>query len=200
MTAWRPCPAGNGAAPRCTAWSRWPGTAARHCGTAFAPSSPISGACVWRTKRRPCPSCWRAAPTSPLPTWRPPHASTRCSVGAAPTAGRPDPPHNGTAAARRGGAVGQVDVPWWRDAVVYEIYVRSFADSDGDGVGDLPGITARLPYLFELGVDAVWLTPFYASPMADHGYDVADPRAVDPTFGTLADFDLLLARAHALGL
>ena len=89
--------------------------------------------------------------------------------------------------------MGQVDVPWRRDAVVYEIYVRSFADSDGDGVGDLPGITARLPYLFELGVDAVWLTPFYASPMADHGYDVADPRAVDPTFGTLADFDLLLA-------
>jgi alpha-glucosidase len=90
--------------------------------------------------------------------------------------------------------------PWWRDAVVYEIYVRSFADSDGDGVGDLPGITARLPYLRELGVDAVWLTPFYPSPMADHGYDVADPRSVDPVFGTLADADALLARAHELGL
>jgi alpha-glucosidase len=83
---------------------------------------------------------------------------------------------------------------------VYEIYVRSFADSDGDGVGDLPGITARLPYLQELGVDAVWLTPFYRSPMADHGYDVADPRAVDPMFGTSADLDVLVARAHELGL
>jgi alpha-glucosidase len=90
--------------------------------------------------------------------------------------------------------------PWWRTAVVYEIYVRSFADSNGDGVGDLPGITARLPYLRELGVDAVWLTPFYRSPMADHGYDVADPRAVDPMFGELADFDDLLGRAHAFGL
>jgi alpha-glucosidase len=93
-----------------------------------------------------------------------------------------------------------VNAPWWPNAVVYEVYVRSFVDSDGDGVGDLPGITARLPYLVELGVDAVWLTPFYRSPMADHGYDVADPRAVDPLFGTLADFDTLLARAHELGL
>jgi alpha-glucosidase len=93
-----------------------------------------------------------------------------------------------------------VNAPWWRNAVVYEIYVRSFVDSDGDGVGDLPGITARLEHLVELGVDAVWLTPFYRSPMADHGYDVADPRAVDPLFGTLADFDALLARGHGLGL
>jgi alpha-glucosidase len=93
-----------------------------------------------------------------------------------------------------------MSTPWWRDAVVYEIYVRSFADSDGDGVGDLPGITARLPYLRELGVDAVWLTPFYRSPMADGGYDVADPRAVDPLFGALSDADRLVARAHDLGL
>jgi alpha-glucosidase len=89
---------------------------------------------------------------------------------------------------------------WWRDAVVYEIYVRSFADSDGDGLGDLAGIRARLSYLAELGVDAIWLTPFYPSPDADHGYDVADYRDVDPRFGTLAGFDALLADAHALGL
>ncbi|UNT00073.1 glycoside hydrolase family 13 protein [Streptomyces tubbatahanensis] len=89
---------------------------------------------------------------------------------------------------------------WWRDAVIYQIYVRSFSDSDGDGLGDLPGITARLDHVADLGADAVWLTPFYASPMADGGYDVADYRAVDPRFGTLQDADRLLARAHALGL
>ena len=90
--------------------------------------------------------------------------------------------------------------PWWRDAVVYEIYVRSFADSDGDGVGDLPGIRSRLPYLAALGVDAIWLTPFFPSPGADHGYDVADYRDVDSLFGTLADFDALVSEAHAVGL
>jgi alpha-glucosidase len=90
--------------------------------------------------------------------------------------------------------------PWWRNAVCYEIYVRSFADSTGDGVGDLAGIRGRLPHLRELGVDAVWLTPFYRSPMADHGYDVADPRSVDPLFGDLAEFDRLLDTAHACGL
>src|SRR3954468_16657566 len=90
--------------------------------------------------------------------------------------------------------------PWWRDGVVYQIYVRSFADASGDGIGDLPGVRRHLPYLAELGVDALWLTPFYVSPMADHGYDVADPRDVDPLFGSLADFDALLADAHALGL
>jgi len=90
--------------------------------------------------------------------------------------------------------------PWWREAVTYEVYVRSFADSDGDGVGDLPGITSRLPYLRDLGVDALWITPFYTSPQHDHGYDVADYRDVDPRFGTLADADALLARARELGL
>ncbi len=89
---------------------------------------------------------------------------------------------------------------WWRDAVVYQVYVRSFADSNGDGVGDLPGITDRLPYLADLGVDALWLTPFYCSPMADHGYDVADQCDVDPVFGTLCDSADLFARAHELGL
>ncbi|TBR15432.1 MAG: alpha-amylase, partial [Chitinophagaceae bacterium] len=89
---------------------------------------------------------------------------------------------------------------WWRDAVVYEVYVRSFADSDGDGVGDLDGVRARLPHLVDLGVDAIWLTPFYRSPMADHGYDVADHTDVDPLFGDLAAFDRLLADAHASGI
>lgn len=90
--------------------------------------------------------------------------------------------------------------PWWRTAVVYQIYPRSFADSDGDGLGDLPGITAGLPYLADLGVDAVWLSPFYVSPMADAGYDVADYRDVDPVFGTLADADELIAEAKRVGL
>jgi alpha-glucosidase len=92
------------------------------------------------------------------------------------------------------------DAPWWRRTVVYQVYPRSFADSDGDGIGDLPGITARLDHLVELGVDAVWLSPFYPSPQADAGYDVSDYRDVDPVFGTLADFDAMLARAHELGL
>jgi alpha-glucosidase len=90
--------------------------------------------------------------------------------------------------------------PWWRHAAVYQIYVRSFADSNGDGIGDLPGITARLPYVKSLGVDAIWLTPFYTSPQHDHGYDVADYRDVDRLFGTLEDADRLIARAHGLGL
>ena len=90
--------------------------------------------------------------------------------------------------------------PWWRDAVIYEVYVRSFADSDGDGHGDLAGIRTKVPYLAELGVDALWLTPFYPSPMADGGYDVADYRDVDPLFGSLADFDALVETAHAHGL
>ncbi|MEJ7651322.1 MAG: glycoside hydrolase family 13 protein [Nakamurella sp.] len=89
---------------------------------------------------------------------------------------------------------------WWRDAVVYQIYPRSFADGNGDGMGDLPGITGRLEALTELGVDAVWLSPFYVSPQADAGYDVADYRDVDPRFGTLTDFDALTTHAHALGL
>jgi alpha-glucosidase len=91
-------------------------------------------------------------------------------------------------------------VSWSRDAVIYEVYVRSFADSDGDGSGDLLGVISRLDYLADLGVDAIWLTPFYRSPMADGGYDVADYRAVDARFGTMDDFDKLLVDAHAHGL
>ncbi|MFF5290294.1 glycoside hydrolase family 13 protein [Paractinoplanes globisporus] len=90
--------------------------------------------------------------------------------------------------------------PWWRDAVIYQVYPRSFADSDGDGVGDLPGVIAHLPYLARLGVDAIWLNPFYPSPQADAGYDVSDYRDVEPLFGTLADADELIGTAHRLGL
>jgi alpha-glucosidase len=89
---------------------------------------------------------------------------------------------------------------WWRNAVVYQIYPRSFSDSNGDGTGDLRGITERIGYLADLGVDALWLGPFFKSPQVDHGYDVSDYRDVDPLFGTLADFDDLLAAAHAHGI
>ncbi|PJJ70944.1 alpha-glucosidase [Diaminobutyricimonas aerilata] len=89
---------------------------------------------------------------------------------------------------------------WWRSAVIYQVYPRSFADGSGDGIGDLPGITERLGDLAELGVDAVWLSPFYRSPQKDAGYDVADYCDVDPLFGTLDDFDRMLGRAHELGL
>ncbi|GAB2472157.1 glycoside hydrolase family 13 protein [Promicromonospora xylanilytica] len=89
---------------------------------------------------------------------------------------------------------------WWRSAVIYQVYPRSFADGDGDGIGDLPGVTAKLDHLQQLGVDAVWLSPFYRSPQKDAGYDVADYRDIDPLFGTLADFDEMLAGAHERGL
>jgi alpha-glucosidase len=89
---------------------------------------------------------------------------------------------------------------WWRGAVVYQVYLRSFADGDGDGLGDLAGLRARLPYLVALGVDAVWINPWYPSPMVDAGYDVSDYRSVDPRYGTLAEAEALLAEAHAAGL
>ena len=89
---------------------------------------------------------------------------------------------------------------WWRDAVIYQVYPRSFADANGDGMGDLEGIRSRIPYLAELGVDAIWLSPFYASPQKDAGYDVADYRKIDPRFGDLDDFDRMLEAAHGAGI
>jgi len=92
------------------------------------------------------------------------------------------------------------DANWWRGAVIYQVYPRSFQDSNGDGVGDLAGVTARLDHIASLGVDAVWVSPFFTSPMKDFGYDVSNYRGIDPIFGTMADFDRLVARAHELGL
>ena len=89
---------------------------------------------------------------------------------------------------------------WWRSAVVYQIYPRSFADHDGDGVGDVLGMIDQLPYLADLGVDAIWVSPWYPSPMADGGYDISDYRDIHPDFGTLAQADRFVAMAHELGL
>jgi alpha-glucosidase len=94
----------------------------------------------------------------------------------------------------------KTDPNWWRGAVIYEIYPRSFQDTDGDGIGDLRGITQRLRYLADLGVDAIWVAPFFVSPMLDFGYDVSDYTAVDPMFGTIEDFDRMVAEAHAVGI
>jgi len=105
-------------------------------------------------------------------------------------------PH-GSSAARATAANGR---PWWRSAVVYQIYPRSFADSNGDGIGDLTGITSKVDYLAELGVDVVWLSPIYPSPQDDNGYDISNYQEIDPVFGTLADFDELLAALHDRGI
>ena len=93
-----------------------------------------------------------------------------------------------------------IDKDWWRGAVIYQIYPRSFQDQDGDGIGDLVGITSRLDYVADLGVDAIWLSPVFTSPMRDFGYDVSNYRDIDPSFGTLEDFDHLVQKAHSLGL
>ena len=103
-----------------------------------------------------------------------------------------------TAATEEQGQAAATD--WWRDAVVYQVYIRSFADANGDGIGDLAGVLDRLPYLRELGVDALWFSPWYPSPMADSGYDISDYRAVDPAFGTLAEAERLIAEARTLGI
>src|SRR4029077_9041171 len=92
------------------------------------------------------------------------------------------------------------DPTWWRHAVIYQVYVRSFADANGDGPGDLAGVRSRLPYLRDLGVDAIWFTPWYLSPLADGGYDVADYRAIDPAFGTLEEAEALIADALDHGI
>ena len=93
-----------------------------------------------------------------------------------------------------------MDHPWWRGAAVYQVYIRSFADGSGDGVGDIAGLRSRLGYLRDLGVDAVWINPWYVSPMADAGYDVADYRDIDPLFGTLAQAEAFIDEAHGHGL
>jgi alpha-glucosidase len=90
--------------------------------------------------------------------------------------------------------------PWWRGAVVYQVYPRSYADSNDDGIGDLPGLLGRLGHIASLGVDAIWISPLYRSPIKDFGYDVAEFCGVDPMFGTLEDVDAVVAAAHALGL
>ncbi len=107
-----------------------------------------------------------------------------------------EPAHENTPAAGRPAT----DPDWWRGGVIYQIYPRSYQDTNGDGVGDLAGITSRLPYIAALGVDAIWISPFFRSPMLDFGYDVTDYCDVDPMFGTLGDFDALIKRAHDLGL
>ena len=89
---------------------------------------------------------------------------------------------------------------WWRDSVTYQIYIRSFADGNGDGKGDIPGIISKLPYLQKLGIDAIWITPWYPSPQKDHGYDVSDYMQIEPDYGTLADAKELITQTHYLGM
>jgi alpha-glucosidase len=113
---------------------------------------------------------------------------------------RVKPPGHTTTAPEPQRASAPADARWWREAVVYQVYVRSFADSNGDGTGDLAGVLDRLPYLRDLGVDALWFSPWYPSPLADNGYDVADYRAIDPAFGTLEQAEQLIAEARSLGI
>src|SRR5690606_8744331 len=115
----------------------------------------------------------------------------RCGIVSPPAFPAPGTPRNGERMASE---------HWWQGAVIYQIYPRSYMDTNGDGVGDLPGIIAKLDHVASLGVDAIWVSPFFRSPMADCGYDISDYRDVDPLFGTLDDFDRLLAKAHGLGI
>ncbi|WP_341359081.1 alpha-glucosidase [Georgenia sp. M64] len=136
--------------------------------------------------------------TSPEPNLAPDHAGTGEDPGRSNDAGRNDDPGRNNDAGRRGDA-GRGNA-WWRSAVVYQIYPRSFADSDGDGVGDLRGVIAKLDHLRSLGVDVVWLSPIFTSPQADNGYDISDYQGIDPTFGSLEDVDELIAGLHSRGM
>ncbi|MCF3963016.1 glycoside hydrolase family 13 protein [Streptomyces fuscigenes] len=139
------------------------------------------------------------APARPAPAPAPVRTPARTAAEAPAQRATPDE-ENGPAAVPAPEEPAAPAAEWWRGAVIYQVYPRSFADGNGDGMGDLAGARARLPYLRDLGVDAVWFSPFYASPQADAGYDVADYRAVDPVFGTLHDADALIREAHGLGL
>ncbi|WP_420107633.1 glycoside hydrolase family 13 protein [Kocuria marina] len=130
------------------------------------------------------------------PATHPDHRATAPSARSDRTASVSTTSASGTSA----GTSSTAGTEWWRDAVIYQVYPRSFKDSNGDGMGDLGGVTQKLPYLKHLGVDAVWLSPFYLSPQHDAGYDVADYRTVDPRFGSLEDFDRMREEAHRLGL
>lgn len=110
------------------------------------------------------------------------------------------PSHHAIDSAQKARHTDEQEHAWWHGAVIYQVYPRSLKDSNGDGIGDLPGITQSLEYIASLGVDAIWISPFFKSPMKDFGYDVSDYRAIDPTFGNMADFDALIARAHEFGL
>src|SRR6056297_729310 len=121
-------------------------------------------------------------------------------AGGAPCPARRRTRHRPVGRCRMSRAIHSDPTPWWRDAVVYQIYPRSFADSNGDGIGDLAGITGKLDYLADLGVDALWLSPIFTSPMRDFGYDVSDYCGIDPAFGTDADFDELIAGVHERGM
>ncbi|WP_372592978.1 alpha-amylase family glycosyl hydrolase, partial [Actinotalea sp.] len=121
-------------------------------------------------------------------------------VGAGAASGRrPDDPRSSPAVSAPAQPAPRT-AEWWTSAVVYQVYPRSFADSDGDGIGDLRGITARLDHLAVLGVDVLWISPVYRSPQDDNGYDISDYEDVDPLFGSLADLDELIASAHARGI
>ena len=147
------------------------------------PRQPVDG--LWPTLASAPPRCKDPAVTSPMSLPVTDTTDPRLTARTAPSR-------------RRQGA--DRAAGWWRSAVVYQIYPRSFADSNGDGIGDIPGITSRLDYLAELGIDVLWLSPFYRSPMDDNGYDISDYQDVDPLFGTLADLDALIAGCHERGL
>ena len=152
------------------------------------------------TSSRACRSCWRAEQAADVVGAERRRRSASDSTGGRRLRVHRRPPRSLERTLSHPLPCASMPGEWWRKTVVYQIYVRSFADSDGDGVGDLNGVRSRLPYLRDLGVDGFWLTPFYPSPGADHGYDVADYTDVDPELGTLADFDALVEEAHALGL